>query len=131
MNRLKCIGAVALAALLAGCGSPADVAHIFPASFRLTEPMTAVIAPGYETAFNGKLVYVFGKSSCQEGIPFKTFIFGASKLLASNDCIVITPTSTQVQAIIVVDGKLMHETWTVERKAPWVILHRPSGDLVL
>jgi hypothetical protein len=118
--------AVGIAALLTGCDNAAEkMVERFP-----TKPLTLVIPPGYEIAVHGKAAKVFGRNECPKEDTSMQFLFGPSSLDGSSDCVVITPTTKDVLARVVIDGKLTDEKWIVERsdqKPARVSLRRPGG----
>jgi hypothetical protein len=106
----------AIAAVLAGCAT----------AEKRAEPMTIVIPPGHEISIDGKPVGVYGRSTCPKWNASMFFLYAPSPLKTSG-CLVVTPTSKEVQARVAIDGKLLDETWAVEREKNRFVLRRPGG----
>lgn len=113
------------AAMVIGCGS----AEATLGAIVMEKPMTFVFPPGYEIDVDGKAAVVVGRQTCPAGDPVMNAIFGAPSDGGSTGCLVIGPATKSVSARVAIDGKVLDETWTVERQelAPArIALFRPG-----
>lgn len=92
---------------------------------------TVVIAPGYPVMIDGSRAAVFGNQLCPRVDGMRVWFVGGDPN-GGDGCVVIEKDTVSVPVRLAVRGKLLLETWAVERSQPdRRSLRRPGGELVV
>lgn len=90
-----------------------------------------VITPGYRVLIDGNPVAVFGNQLCPQSDGMRVWFIGGDPQ-GGDGCAVIEKDTATVPMQLAINGKLVIETWKVERSASSrMSLRRPNGGLIV
>lgn len=92
---------------------------------------TIVISPGYKVLIAGKSVPVFGNQVCPRPEGTHVWFVGGDPD-GGTGCIVVQKDTVAVPVQLAVNGQVLRELWTVERRgADQMLLRRPNGEYIV
>ncbi len=100
---------------------------------KVSSNISLIIPPGYEIELNKKPVVIFGEDSCENKEARQLFMIEETPI---NQCINISKDTTEVIVNLILNRKLITESWSVTRNTSpegriMISLHRPNGDIVI
>jgi hypothetical protein len=111
--------------LISGCNK---VENLYQTSIK---PINIAVEPGYKVNMDGKLAYIFGSNECPKKDATMANAFISAELDGKNECIVITPETTNIKVMVVFDNHIFNEDWEVVRENNNITyLKRPNGNII-
>lgn len=96
-------------------------------------PITLVFAPGYKVAVDNEEIALLGTDLCPPAVTGQVFILGGGYSYPGQGeraCTVIEPATEEVLVRHLVKGRLVLETWSVERDGDQIRLWSADGNPV-